>query len=137
MRKVIFCSFVAMFLCPWRAYAVPAIVDYIIDGDTFAAGVFLGDDIKITVRVRIINIDTPEINGECDSEIKMAAAAKDRLSALIPVGTTIDLSEIKDDKYLGRIDARVKLNDIDIGETLIKEKFARRYNGKKRESWCK
>lgn len=118
-------------------FAVPATVDYIIDGDTFAAKVILEDEIKISVRVRIINIDTPEIHGACENEIKMANLARDRLTELIPNGTTIELSEIKDDKYLGRIDARVKSRaGVDIGEVLITEKMARRYSGGKRAGWC-
>ncbi|MDW3024509.1 MAG: thermonuclease family protein [Alphaproteobacteria bacterium] len=120
------------------AYAVPAVVDYVLDGDTFAAGVKIDDDITITVRVRLINVDTPEMNGMCESEIDKAHAAKEFVSELLPVGTVVDLQNIKDDKYLGRIDANVFLSDgRDVGDVLIKEKLARPYNGGKRQSWCK
>lgn len=119
------------------ACAVPAVVDYVIDGDTFAALVKLDDDIGITVRVRIMNIDTPEINGDCDYEIKMANLARDRLSEILPVGDTVDLQNIKDDKYLGRIDANVILSDgRDVGDILKKEGVARKYDGGKRQGWC-
>jgi len=118
-------------------FAVPATVSYIIDGDTFAAYVNLQDDIKISVRVRIKNIDTPEIHGNCDSEIKMANDAKDRLAQLLPIDSVIDLSEIKDDKYLGRIDAIVKNSaGTEVGTVLINEKMARPYSGGKRKPWC-
>jgi endonuclease YncB( thermonuclease family) len=133
--------FILLFFCSFTAVrpllAVPATVGYVIDGDTFSARVLLEDDIRISVRIRIINVDAPEISGECASEIKLAARAKNRLAELIPVGGIVDLSEIKDDKYLGRIDARVKTkNGADVGEILIKEKLARPYNGGKRQSWC-
>ena len=119
------------------AYAVPAVVDYVIDGDTFAAMVKLDDDIGITVRVRIINIDTPEINGECNAEIEMAHRAKDRLTELLGSGDMVDLQNIKDDKYLGRIDANVILSDgRDVGDILVKEGVARKYDGGKRQGWC-
>ena len=119
------------------AYAVPAVVDYILDGDTFAAGVKIDDDITITVRVRIINIDTPELNGACPAEIDKANLAKDFMFNLLPNGTVVDLQNIKDDKYLGRIDANVILSDgRDVGEILIKERLARTYNGGKRRGWC-
>ena len=120
-----------------KAYAVPAVVEYVIDGDTFAAAVQLGDDINVAVRVRILNIDTPEINGNCTSEIKMAYLAKDRLAEMLPVGVAVDLQNVKDDKYLGRIDANVIMSDgRDVGDILIAEGLARKYDGGKRLSWC-
>ncbi len=120
------------------ANALPATVDYIFDGDTFAAFVNLEDDIQISVRVRIRNIDTPEIHGACDYEIKRAFQAKDRLAELIPVGTRVELSKVKDDKYLGRIDALVQMADgRDVGVVLMNEGLARPYSGGKRMPWCK
>ena len=74
------------------AFAVPAVVDYIFDGDTFAGRVMLDDDIEITVRVRLIDVDTPEIHGRCESEIEMAGRARDRLTELLPVGSVIVIS---------------------------------------------
>lgn len=135
MKKIIIAglfSFVSV-----SAFAVPATIGYIIDGDTFSAQVLLKEDIKISVRVRIRNIDTPEIHGDCDSEIALANKAKDRLSELLPINSVVDLSEIKDDKYLGRIDANVKTkNNQDVGNILVSEKLARVYNGGKRKTWC-
>lgn len=120
------------------ANATPVVVDYIIDGDTFAGRVTLADDAKITVRVRLINVDTPEIHGECESEIRAAFAAKARLTELLPIGTTVELQEIKDDKYLGRIDARVlDVLGRDVGKILVNEKLGRPYSGGRRDGWCK
>ncbi|MBO5662974.1 MAG: thermonuclease family protein, partial [Alphaproteobacteria bacterium] len=96
------------------------------------------DGVDITVRVRLINIDTPEINGECASESKMARRARGRLEKLLPRGATIELENIKDDKYLGRIDANAILSDgRDVGEVLVRDGLARRYNGGRRQPWCK
>ena len=119
------------------AEAVPARVDYIIDGDTFSAGVMLDEDVEITVRVRLINIDTPEIHGECEAERIMAENARDLLANLMPRGVTVDLKNIKDDKYLGRIDANVILPDgRDVGAILMNSGLARKYHGGKRAPWC-
>ena len=114
-----------------------AIVGYIVDGDTFSAKVLLKDDIEISVRVRFLDIDAPELAGECDSEIIAANASRDRLAELIPVGSMVTLSRIKDDKYLGRIDAAVT-NDkgMDVGPIMISEGHARPYSGGKRNPWC-
>ena len=118
-------------------YAVPAVVDYIFDGDTFSAQVFLEPTVKITVRVRLINIDTPEIKGACRREKDLAQRAKSRLMELVPRGTVVELGNIKDDKYLGRINANVFLPDgRDVGLILIDGGYGRPYGGGKRKSWC-
>ena len=120
------------------AVAVPARVGHIIDGDTFAALVKLDSDTEVSVRVRLRNVDTPEIHGACQSERQMAARARDRLSEMIPVGTVVELSNIKDDKYLGRIDANVAdARGRDVGTRLVTEGLGRRYNGGHRNGWCK
>ena len=126
------------FLWTMPLYAVPAVVDYVLDGDTFAASVNVAPDIAISVRVRLINVDTPELKGECPAEINLANQAKLRATDLLPKGTIVDLQNIKDDKYLGRIDANVILPDgRDLGDVLVSEGLARRYDGGKRNGWCK
>ena len=118
-------------------YAMPATVDYVVDGDTFNAVAHVDDGTNVDVRVRLINVDTPEIHGECDSESVRANVARDRLRNLVPRGTVVDLKNIKDDKYIGRIDANVILPDgRDLGRVLINEKHGRAYSGGKRKSWC-
>ena len=136
MRKLlIFVMFVFM---SGVASAVPAVVDYIFDGDTFSAGVKLDADVEITVRVRLINIDTPEMNGKCKAEKVMAQSARDLLGVLMPRGTAVELENIKDDKYLGRINANVILPDgRDVGRVMIDSGLARPYSGGKRQPWCK
>lgn len=120
------------------AFAVPARVGHILDGDTFSAAVSLDADTTVSVRVRLRNVDTPEMNGDCEYERSRAIAARDRLAEIIPVGSMVELSNVKDDKYLGRIDANVKnANGADVGEILIREKFGRKYNGGRRKPWCK
>lgn len=115
-----------------------AMVTYIFDGDTIAAEVLLKNDVKISVRVRLLGIDAPEIHGECNSEIIAANKAKDRLAELLPLGSIVYLSSIKDDKYLGRIDAYIKdAKGNDISSIMLKEKLARKYDGGKRGGWCK
>ena len=135
MKKLL--SLILGCLVVGAADAVPARVDYIFDGDTFSAQVALSPDVDVTVRVRLINIDTPEMNGKCAYEKQMANRARNVLSALIPRGTVVELDNIKDDKYLGRIDANVILPDgRDLGNVLIKQKLARSYNGGRRLGWC-
>ena len=137
IRKFLF--FVTVGLVCQNSFATPVIVRYIVDGDTFIGDVLLDKDIEVkSVSIRLRNVDTPEIHGECDEEIKRAEYAKQRLSELIPVGSTVEISNIKDDKYPGRIDAKVyDAANRDIGWVLVREKVGREYHGGKRQSWCK
>lgn len=122
-----------------NSFATPVVVRYIVDGDTFIGDVLLDKGVKVeSVSIRLRNVDTPEIHGECDEEIKRAEYAKQRLEELIPVGSTVEISNIKDDKYHGRIDANVyDAANRDIGWVLVREKVGREYHGGKRQSWCK
>ena len=129
--------FFIMLVVPNLAFAVPATVGYVFDGDTFAAVVHMDKNTNIDVRVRLINVDTPEMNGKCESEKQRANAARNRLMTLIPTGSVVELKNIKDDKYAGRIDANVILPDgRDVGRVLINEKLGRAYSGGRRAGWC-
>ena len=135
MKK--FALFLLFTLYSSTLLAVPARVDYIIDGDTFGATVMMKDDIKIEVRVRILDIDAPEMKGECEKEIKWAHRATERLKELLPIGSVVELDRLKDDKYQGRIDATVKTESgKDVSKIMLKENLARPYGGGKRQGWC-
>ena len=137
-RKGIFVGLLLSLFVPHGSYAVPAVVKYIVDGDTFSAGVRLADDTMVSVKVRLRNVDTPELHGECIDEIVAANVARNRLAELLPVDSVVELENVKDDKYLGRIDANVKdSRGRDVGQILIKEKLGRVYSGGKRQTWCK
>lgn len=127
-----------VFFCQ-TCLATPVRVTYIIDGDTFVGDILLADKTEVmSVKVRLRNVDTPELHGECESEIRRAEYAKQRLGELVPVGSTVEIKNIKNDKYVGRIDANVfDSANRDVGQVLVKEKVGRAYNGGKRRSWCK
>jgi len=136
MRKflILFCSAFLGQSC----LATPVVVKYIIDGDTFVGDVLLADGVEImSVSIRLRNVDTPEIHGACETEIRRAEYAKQRLEELIPIGSTVEISNIKNDKYAGRIDANVYDSEgRDVGTVLVHENVGREYSGGKRQSWC-
>lgn len=136
MKNLLTGFFVCLFCV--NAFATPAEVKRIVDGDTFVAKVLLADGIEVlSVSVRLRNVDTPELHGKCDSEIKRAEYAKQRLGEIIPVGTKVELKNIKNDKYPGRIDANVfDSANRDVGLVLVQENVGRPYGGEKRKSWC-
>ena len=96
---ILFCM---VFLCQ-SCLATPVVVKYIVDGDTFVGDVLMdkGTQVK-SVSIRLINVDTPEIHGQCDEEIRRAEYAKQRLEELIPIGSTVEIRNVKNDKYPGR-----------------------------------
>jgi len=136
MKK--FFVFICLALCCHYVLATPVVVKRIVDGDTFIGNVLLADGIEImSVYIRLRNVDTPEIHGECDDEIRRAEYAKQRLSELIPIGSTIEIKNIKNDKYPGRIDANVyDAANRDVGLVLVNENVGRPYSGGKRQPWC-
>lgn len=86
-------------------------------------------------RVRLANIDAPELNGRCPSEIQMAERAK--LAAMIaladaPVRVVPDGGK---DRY-GRLLARATVDGKDLGGVLVAQGLARPYAGGARKSWC-
>jgi len=137
---MLFALLSVLLLAPMAQASVPplkATVRHIIDGDTFSARVKLQNDIDISVRVRFLGIDAPELKGECDEETVAAALSRDRLAELIPPESTVTLIQIKDDKWLGRINANVIDQDgRDIGKIMISEGHAVPYGGGRRNSWC-
>jgi endonuclease YncB( thermonuclease family) len=116
-----------------------AIVTRIIDGDTVEARIPIWLGQEIITKVRLRGIDAPEIDGACGAERHRAEAARDRLAALIG-GEPVTLTHIGPDKYSGRVVARVMTGApdrlADAGALLVSEGLARRYSGKRRESWC-
>jgi len=141
IRFILFLIPYSFFLCAQAArpqnLTLPAVVTFIIDGDTFGATVKMQNEIEISVRVRFLGIDAPELKGECDEETKAAILSRDRLAELIPVGSTVTLTHIKDDKYLGRINANViDPNGRDVGEIMMDEGHAISYGGGARGGWC-
>lgn len=137
MMRCFLILFGAVFVCQ-NCLATPVVVRRIVDGDTFIGDVLLADGVEImSVSVRLRNVDTPEIHGECDAEIRHAQYAKQRLEELLPVGSTVEIVNIKNDKYAGRIDANVfDSANRDVGLVLVSEKVGREYSGGKRQSWC-
>ena len=96
------------------------------DGDTLR----LGDE-----RIRIANIDTPEMPGraQCAFEADKALAAKARLSQIL-AGGDIRIARDGVDRY-GRTLATLKVNGRDVGEQLVGEGMAQRWQGHKAQ-WC-
>jgi endonuclease YncB( thermonuclease family) len=107
--------------------AAPAAVR-VIDGDTFD---YEG------MRVRIADIDTPEVNGRCAYETQLAARATRRLDTLLGAGP-FELHPAPDGRDEDRYGRKLRIITRDgrsIGDMLVAEGLARTWSGR-REPWC-
>ncbi len=108
----------------------------VIDGDTIVVRVHPWLGMFIESRVRLAGIDAPELHGRCDEETALAGQARDRLAQLL-AGGEARLDDIRNDKYGGRVRARVfDAAGLDVGTVLVAAGLARPYHGEKRQPWC-
>ena len=112
----------------------------ITDGDTIKLDVSKESPLikKLGLSVRIKGIDTPEKapRAKCKKESELGQQATKYTTELVG-NKELLLSEIKWDKYGGRIVANVKVGGVDVAQELLKKKLARVYNdGEKKKSWC-
>lgn len=108
------------------------------DGDTITIACKLPYDESLLYRfsIRIFGIDTPEIRTKNKTEKEIAIKARDFVIDKI-FGKTIQLKNIATEKY-GRVLADVYCEECNIGNLLINEKLAVRYDGNKKnvpECW--
>ncbi|HEX8620945.1 MAG TPA: thermonuclease family protein [Allosphingosinicella sp.] len=100
----------------------------VIDGDTF---VYAG------TRIRIADIDTPEVHGRCPSETALAARATARTRQLL-APRTFELHPLpsgRDEDRYGRKLRIVTVGGRSVGDVLVAEGLARTWSGR-REGWC-
>lgn len=100
----------------------------VIDGDTFDYG---------GVRIRVADIDTPEVRGDCAYERALAARATRRMEALLGAGP-FELrpgGDGRDEDRYGRKLRIVMRDGRSLGAVLVAEGLARAWGGY-REPWC-
>lgn len=99
-----------------------------IDGDTFETG---------GIRIRIADIDTPEVHGRCARETELAARATRRMRALLAAGPfeMHPLTSGRDEDRYSRKLRIVTRDGRSLGDQLVAEGLARTWTGR-REPWC-
>jgi len=98
----------------------------IIDGDTFRYG---------SEKIRIADIDTPELRGRCAYETQLAARATRRMDQLLRQGPFELRSVGRDEDRYGRKLRVVTRGGRSLGDQLVAEGLARTWTGR-REPWC-
>lgn len=102
-------------------------INCVVDGDTF----WLDHQ-----KIRIADIDTPELSPpRCESERLKGEAAKRRLRELLNAGPFLLVAGFRDEDQYGRKLRTVTRNGRSLGDILVAEGLARRWDGA-RHPWC-
>ena len=88
------------------------------------------------MSVRVLGIDTPEIRGECKREKELALKARTFANKVFSEARNIKFSDLKWDKYGGRILSNVYIDGYLYADMIINEQLARPYDGGKKDGWC-
>lgn len=143
--------FLIALLYPIAAYSYMLLpIMEVYDGDTIKSDMSsrlpepLG---KVSVRVR--GVDTPELpaksyhetgklgRADCIKEAELALEAKEFVEWIAQGHTKMKVDNFEWGKYGGRIVGDVKINGVDVAESLIEAEFAVPYDGgKKTKDWC-
>lgn len=149
MKKLLFVILFCFLSAPsYAAYYGPfgLIAPIAIDGDTIRADVPVWPHVSIDASIRVIGVDTPELTSsagcatkEENDAIKAAAlAAKAFTESWINRNSPIVIGNVRPDSYSGRYDAVVTgANGERLSDALIQSGHGRKYNGGKRQTWCK
>lgn len=107
----------------------------VIDGDTFRAKVKIWLGQTVTVKVRLKGVDTPEMNGKCAAEKKLAQQAK-KFAADWLATHPAQLVNVHYGTYAGRVLATTRQPDgTTLSTALLSQKLAKPYRGRKAH-WC-
>lgn len=94
-------------------------VTCVVDGDT----VWIARE-----KIRLLDIDAPEMEGKCAAERALAVRSRDRLAELLRA-RRVTIAREGTDRY-GRTLARLD----DVGQQLVREGLAKRWGD--RRGWC-
>lgn len=102
-------------------------VNCVVDGDT----IWFRSE-----KIRIADIDAPEIfSPRCHDERSIGEASRDRLLELVNGGSFTLVADRRDTDRFGRKLRMVTRQGNSLGEMLVQEGLARRWNGPRRD-WC-
>ena len=84
-------------------------------------------------KIRLADIDTPELNGKCASERALALRVRNRLVRILNAGPYA-INRSGTDRY-GRTLAILHRSGRSVGDQLVSAGLARTWSGR-REPWC-
>jgi micrococcal nuclease len=110
----------------------------LVDSDTFLISApFIPKPLKQQIPLRLSGVDGPGIKrwANCDKEAALGQKAKDYVQGLLDKSKKQEIKFIGMDKY-NRILGDVYFDGKSVSELLIKNGYAKKYTGGKKESWC-
>ena len=117
------------------SYIVSRIIS-VYDGDTFRVDIdALPEIVGKNIAIRILGIDTPEIQGKCEQEKLLAIKARDLARDYLNNAKSIHLKNLSRGKYF-RLLADVFVDDFNLADASLEKGLAVKYSGKKKSSWC-
>lgn len=111
----------------------------VLDGDTVEIDApFLPIELKQVLKLRIIEVDTPEKGSlaKCQKEAELALAATRFTQRVVASSTKHQIKLVSWDKYGGRVLGDLYLDGKSLKDMLLKTGHARPYDGGKKASWC-
>lgn len=120
---------------------VEADVVKVTDADTLKIAAYIWPDAVTIKDIRIRGVDSPELNGKCEYEKKLALAAKSFVEDLINknkkrVKLTVVGCNSTEGGGFGRCLSDVHVGPLPIAGALIEKGLARSNFGEKRQPWC-
>ena len=114
---------------------IGATVERVIDGDTVRVSARIWVGHSVSVSVRLAGVDAPEIfRPRCAAEKERAREAKAFVERMLGAGE-LRLLDVVNDKYGGRVVARVETSEgDDVGAALLEEGLA--VEDGEMERWC-
>ena len=90
------------------------------------------------MAIRLANVETPEIRAKCTQEKLLARKAKQFTVNFIRESKSLELRNMKKDKYFRIVADLYNEKNGSLGNELIDNKLAVPYHGgKKSKDWCK
>ena len=119
--------------------ATSATVTGAYDGDTLYVTADVWPNMLWAGSVRVLGVDTPEIQGRCVQESTLAIEAREYVRDLL-TDKNVLLTNVENDKYGGRVLAHVFVqaegSQQNLAVLLIERGLGRDYDGGTRQSWC-
>jgi endonuclease YncB( thermonuclease family) len=131
------CSVEEIVDVPYKDKMIKARLLHVVDGDTVCVAIHCGHMLKL--RVRLADIDTPELHPKGEDKVGEALAAekvKQYVCSLFIPHSLVTIKLLKVDKYGGRYVGHLYMQS---GETLsqhlLTKGYAKSYKGKAKQPW--
>lgn len=110
-------------------YNYTAKIVKVVDGDTMDALVDLGFNMTMRIRLRVMELDTPELfRPKSEAEALHAAEARDRAIQLLNEKSVI-INTFKDPSAYNRYSAKITMSDgRDFAQVMLQEGFQKKDN---------